>query len=93
MQFNHDQSATRRQAYWHRVRRLTFGLLALWFLATFGILFFARELSHFTLLGWPFPFYMAAQGLTLLYVAIVAFYAVRMRTLDKLLQSETADVD
>lgn len=86
MQPNTEKSARRQHAYWRRVQRLTSVLLATWFVTTFITLFFARELSAFTLFGWPFPFYMAAQGLTLLYVAIVAIYAIRMRSLDKLVR-------
>lgn len=78
-----------RDVYWQRVRRLTIVLLASWFLLTFGVIFFARELSAFTLFGWPFPFYMAAQGLTLMYLIIVALYLVRMRRLDRLLKNNT----
>jgi putative solute:sodium symporter small subunit len=80
-----------RKAYWPRVRRVTALLMLLWFFATFGIIFFARELSNFTLFGWPFSFYMAAQGLTLMYVAIVAVYAMLMRRLDKSFKDETTD--
>lgn len=83
----------RQHAYWRRVQRLTSVLLATWFVITFVTLFFARELSSFTLFGWPFPFYMAAQGLTLLYVAIVAIYAIRMRSLDKLIRREMRNVE
>lgn len=78
-----------RRVYWQRARRLTFILLTIWFIATFGMIFFARELSGFTLFGWPFSFYMAAQGLTLLYVVLVGLYASRMRRLDKQLNKET----
>jgi len=53
------------------------------------MIFFARELSTFSAFGWPFSFYMAAQGLTLLYVALVGLYARRMRRLDKQLHNET----
>lgn len=69
--------------YWQLTRRLTLILLSVWFLATFGVIFFARELSGFSLFGWPFSFYMAAQGLTLIYVILVAVYAWGMRHLDK----------
>lgn len=86
MQSNTETSTLRQQAYWRRVKRLTSVLLATWFVTTFVTLFFARELSVLTLFGWPLPFYMAAQGLTLLYVAIVAIYAIRMRSLDKLIR-------
>lgn len=77
-----------RAAYWRRTRRLTLQLLLAWFLVTFGVIFFARELAGFTFFGWPFSFYMAAQGTTLIYVAIVAFYAWRMRRLDKTLKDD-----
>ena len=81
----------RRNAYWRRVQRFTALLLLVWFAATFGIAFFARELAQFTIFGWPFSFYMAAQGLTLLYVVIVAVYVLRMRRLDKTMKDETID--
>lgn len=82
-----------RPQYWQRTRRLTLWLVALWFVPTFLTMFFARELAGVTLFGWPFPFYMAGQGLTLLYLLIVVIYIVRMQRLDKKLKKETkADV-
>ncbi len=71
-----------RAAHWQRVRRLTAWLLLAWFAVTFGVIFFARELSAITLFGWPLSFYMAAQGTILIYLVIVAVYAWRMRRLD-----------
>lgn len=81
-----------RDDYWRRVRWFTFVLIAIWFMMTFGIIFFARELSEFTMFGWPFSFYMAAQGLTLLYVIMVLVYAIYMRRLDRILKDGTTDV-
>ena len=80
-----------RQTYWRRVGHLTSMLLTVWFTMTFGVIFFARELSTFSIFGWPFSFYMAAQGLTLVYVLIVAAYARRMQCLDKMMKGESAD--
>ena len=77
--------------YWRRSRRLSLQLLLVWFLATFFIIFFARELSDFTVFGWPFSFYMAAQGTTLIYVLIVGIYAWCMRRLDKSFKGEGTD--
>ncbi len=85
---------TRKQdIYWRRVRRLTIFLLFTWFAMTFGTAFFARELSTFTIFGWPFSFYMAGQGLTVFYLVIVAVYMKRMQRLDKILTDETSDVE
>lgn len=69
--------------YWRRVQRLTCVLILIWFTMTFGLIFFARELTGIILLGWPFSFYMAAQGLTLSYVLIVAIYVICMQFFDK----------
>jgi len=62
------------QRYWQQTRRLTLALLLLWFLVTFVGAFFARDL-RFGFLGWPFSFYMAAQGALLVYLFIVYVYA------------------
>ena len=72
-----------RKLHWQRARRITFTLLAVWFGATFCTVFFARELSTLTVFGWPLSFYLAAQGASLVYLAIIGFYAWRMRRLDQ----------
>ncbi|MDB5824807.1 MAG: hypothetical protein JWR21_3511 [Herminiimonas sp.] len=69
--------------HWGRTRRLTGILLAIWLCVTFGVIFFARELSELSLFGWPISYYMAAQGATLVYVMLVGFYAWRMSRLDR----------
>jgi putative solute:sodium symporter small subunit len=78
----------KRARYWKYVRRLTLLLLLLWWAVTFGVIFFARELSGFAVFGWPFSFYMAAQGTVLIYVALVGFYAWRMGKLEKILKDD-----
>ena len=75
---------TARAAHWRATRRLTLVLMTLWLCTGFGTVFFARELSHFSLFGWPLSFYMAAQGASLVSLAVIAFYAWRMRRLDRL---------
>ena len=71
----------RHRVYWNRTRGLTIVLLLLWFGVTFGVTFFARELT-FTVFGWPFSFYMAAQGCLLFYLLLTLLYAKRLRRLD-----------
>ena len=71
------------ERHWRRVRRMTGWLLAVWLLATFCIVFFARELSGLAIFGWPLSFYLAAQGASLTYLAIIGAYAWRMRILDR----------
>jgi putative solute:sodium symporter small subunit len=57
-------------------------LLAIWFVVTFVIGYFARELS-FNFFGWPFSFYMGAQGSLIIYIVLIWIYAKRMRQLDE----------
>jgi putative solute:sodium symporter small subunit len=72
--------------HWRSNRRLTMLLLSVWFLVTFGVIFFARSLSEFSLFGWTFSYYMAAQGTLFIYVIIVGLYAWRMQKLDEQLK-------
>ncbi|RFB70696.1 MULTISPECIES: DUF4212 domain-containing protein [unclassified Herbaspirillum] len=73
-------------SYWDKTRRLTMTLLGLWFVITFGAVFFARELDRVNLFGWPLSFYMAAQGIMLVYLAIVVVYTIRMGRAERQLQ-------
>ena len=79
----------RRAAHWKATQRLTAALLLVWLLTGFLTVFYARELLHLHLFGWPLPFYMAAQGASLVYLAIIGCYAWRMRRLDQQCQAET----
>lgn len=66
---------------WHASQRITAMLLAVWVAVTFGVTFFARELAG-SVLGWPFSFWVAAQGALLVYLALVVLYARLMNRLD-----------
>lgn len=70
-----------QRRYWRKTRVLTALLLLLWFGVTFGVSYFARALS-FTFFGWPFSFWMGAQGALLVYGLIIGFYAWYMNRLD-----------
>ena len=62
--------------------RITGILMVIWFVATFVMSYYARELS-FDFFGWPFSFYMGAQGSLIIYLAIIIFYAHYMNRLDR----------
>ena len=72
-----------RKRHWERARRLIGLLLALWLATSFCTVFFARDLVHLSVFGWPLSFYLAAQGASLTYLAIIGAYAWRMRILDR----------
>jgi putative solute:sodium symporter small subunit len=75
--------ADRDADYWRSTRRLTAILLLAWIATGFLAIFFARELANLTIFGWPLSFYLAAQGASLVYLAIIGIYAWRMRRLDR----------
>jgi cation/acetate symporter len=64
------QPQTKRR--WH----LHAGLLALWFAASFGVVFFARDLQM-VVASWPVSFWFAAQGSVLIFIGIVVVFAWR----------------
>ena len=79
-----------RAQHWRRTRKLTVVLLLGWFGITFGTVFFARELSALWLAGWPLSFYLAAQGASLAYLAILGAYALVMDRIDRRFACELA---
>jgi len=64
----------RHRRYWLATRRLTLLLLGGWTVLSFGLTWFARDLS-FSFFGWPFSFWVASQGALMGYLVIVALYA------------------
>jgi putative solute:sodium symporter small subunit len=76
--------------FWQRVKALTFFLLMIWLLVSFGFAFYARELAGLSVFGWPLPFYMAAQGTTLVYLALIGMYVLVMKKLGALAAVEAA---
>ncbi|NBY64803.1 MAG: DUF4212 domain-containing protein [Betaproteobacteria bacterium] len=68
--------------YWQKNMRITGLLLFIWFVVTYVVSFMARDLS-FTFFGWPFSFWMGAQGSLVVYVLLIAYYAHYMNNLDK----------
>lgn len=76
------QLTERHHEYWRKNLRLTSVLLGIWFIVSFVMVYFARDLS-FTFFGWPFSFWMAAQGSLLVYMAIIWYYARTMNRMDQ----------
>jgi len=71
----------------HRVNRLRWILLLIWGSVTFGVAFFARDLS-FNVLDKPFGFWMAAQGSVLMFLAITWVYALLVNRWEKQTQTD-----
>ncbi len=76
------QLTEKHQEYWSKTLRLTAVLLAIWFIVTYVVGFYARELS-FNFFGWPFAFYMGAQGSLIIYILIIWYDSRTMNKLDQ----------
>ncbi len=72
----------KHQEYWRKNVRITIILMVIWTVITFVVGFYARELS-FNFFGWPFSFWVGAQGALALYVIMIGFYAWYMNKLDQ----------
>ena len=75
------QVSERHRQYWQRNLRITGILLAVWFFVTFVLGYFARDLN-FTFFGWPFSFWVGAQGALVVYCLIIWYYQHYMDKLD-----------
>ena len=76
---------------WALNKRLTAALLLLWAVVTFGVPYFASDL-RFKWFGWPFGFWMAAQGALLVYLGIVCVYGWYMNRLESQQPPDTKDL-
>ena len=76
-----QEGHTRERTHWRASRHITALLLCAWGGISF-IVYYADSLD-FTFFGWPFSFWMAAQGALLVYCLIVWYYARHMDQLDE----------
>jgi putative solute:sodium symporter small subunit len=77
------QLTEQHHEYWRKNVRLTAILLAIWFVVTYVVGWFARDLNAITVFGFPLGFYMGAQGALIIYVVVIFYYAIRMNKMDK----------
>jgi putative solute:sodium symporter small subunit len=61
---------------------LTAILMAIWFIVTFVVGFYAVQLNKIVIFGFPLGFYMGAQGSLIVYVVSIFYYAHYMNKLD-----------
>jgi len=74
----------KRQAYWQANLKLTLTMLAIWFVISYccGILF-VEQLNAIKIGGYKLGFWFAQQGSMYGFVAIIFFYATRMKAIDR----------
>ena len=72
-----------KKDYWRYNLRLTVILLVIWFVVGYLLSgLWAAELNKVSFLGFPFGYYMAAQGSLAIFVIEIAIYARLMNKKD-----------
>jgi putative solute:sodium symporter small subunit len=82
----------RERRAWRHNLRLIAVLVAIWFVVSFVVSWFARDL-RFDFFGWPFSFWVAAQGALIVYVLMTALYAWHMNRVDRELDGPNSGAD
>jgi putative solute:sodium symporter small subunit len=81
MAFQNDDQA---RAYWRENIRLLLGLLAVWFLVSFGAgILWVDWLNQFRFYGFKLGFWFAQQGAIYVFVLLIVAYVRGMHKLDK----------
>ena len=74
----------RSKNYWRANIRLLLGLLAIWFVVSFGFGILLREqLDAVQVFGFKLGFWFAQQGSIYVFVALIFIYARAMKRLEK----------
>lgn len=71
------------KAYWAFNVRLTTIVMVIWFVVTYVAIFFSPQLNNIVILGFPFGYYMGAQGSLIIFVVLIFWYAFKMNAADK----------
>jgi len=75
-------SSAARSVFWSRTKRLTGALLVGWLCVNLLVPWFARDLDAVQAFGFPLGYWLAAEGLLLVYLLIIAVYVVAMDRLE-----------
>ncbi len=71
------------EAYWKENKILMYLIMLVWFTVSYVAAIFASSLNNITILGFPFGYYMGAQGSIVTFVILNYFYSMKMNELDK----------
>lgn len=69
--------------YWAVNVRLTTIILVIWAIVTYVAAFFSPQLNKIVIFGFPFGYYMGAQGSLIIFVILIFWYAAKMNKADK----------
>ncbi len=80
---NRKLTAGQAQAHWKKTSTLMWTVLFIWFIAGFGVHFFAVQLNQIVIFGFPLGFYMAAQGSLIVFVILCCWNSFAQNKIDE----------
>ena len=72
-----------RVSYWTKTRNLMIVMMALWVFFGYVVHMFVGSLNNIVILGFPFGYYMAAQGSLIAFVIMLFVFAGRQNAIDE----------
>lgn len=75
-------SSDARIEHWRATRRLMIVHLVIWFIFSYVVHWFARDLNSVSFFGWPLGYYMAAQGSLVVFVVQLFLFARQQHGID-----------
>jgi putative solute:sodium symporter small subunit len=78
-----NTDTSRRGEHWARTKKLMFITLSIWFVFSFVVHWFADALNGMTFIGFPFGFYMAAQGSEIIFVITLFWFVKSQHNIDR----------
>lgn len=71
-------------SYWADNLKLLGSLMTIWFFVSFGAgILFRNYLDQFSLGGYPLGFWFAQQGSIYVFIALIIFYHIRIKQLER----------
>ncbi|MEM7429818.1 MAG: DUF4212 domain-containing protein [Pseudomonadota bacterium] len=71
------------EGHWAKTRTLTFIVLAIWFIFSFVVHWFANSLNGISFLGFPLGYYFAVQGSLAIFVILIFVQNWRQDQIDE----------
>ena len=63
--------AAAQERHWLKTRNLTYGVLAVWFVFSIVVPWFAAELNALSFLGFKLGYYFVVQGSLIIFVVLI----------------------
>jgi putative solute:sodium symporter small subunit len=76
-------TSQQKEIHWNRTRNLMFVHLAIWFVFSYVVHWFAPQLNKASFMHFPLGFYMAAQGSLAVFVAQLFVFAKQQEKIDR----------